>query len=63
MAVRLTSRAVTRNPLGTITIFGDTRLVTALSFLYRREREEEPAIRALREVVAAVFQVDEEGAS
>ena len=48
---------------GTITIFGDTRLVTALSFLYRREREEEPAIRALREVVAAVFQVDEEGAS
>ena len=41
-----------------IAILGDTRLVTSLSFLYRREREDEPAIRALREVVAAVFHVE-----
>ena len=43
----------------TIAIWGDTRMVTALSFLYRREREDEPTIRALRQVVAAVWNVEE----
>ena len=47
----------------TIAIQGDTRLVTSLSFLYRRERDDEPSVRALREVVAAVFQVPEDRGS
>jgi DNA-binding transcriptional LysR family regulator len=41
----------------TIAIWGDTRIVTSLAFLYRREREEDPPIRALREVVRAVWKV------
>lgn len=47
----------------TIAILGDTRLATSLSFLCRREREDEPSVRALREVVAAVFQVPEDRGS
>ena len=42
---------------GTIAIWGDTRIVTSLAFLYRREREDDPPIRALREVVRAVWKV------
>jgi DNA-binding transcriptional LysR family regulator len=44
----------------TIAIWGDTRMVTSLAFVYRRERGEEPPIRALRDVVAAVWNVDED---
>ena len=47
----------------TIAVLGDTRLATSLSFLCRREREDEPSVRALREVVAAVFQVPEDRGS
>jgi DNA-binding transcriptional LysR family regulator len=47
---------------GTIAIWGDTRIVTSLSFLCRREREDEPTIRALREVVGEVWNVTEDRA-
>ena len=40
---------------GRLAIFGDTRLWTRLSFLYRRERENDPAIRAVRDVVDHVW--------
>ena len=44
---------------GTIAIWGDTRIATSLSFLYRREREDDPPIRALRDVVGAVWKTPE----
>jgi DNA-binding transcriptional LysR family regulator len=47
----------------TIAIWGDTRIVTTLSFLYRREREDDPPIRALRDVVGAVWNVTGKAAS
>ena len=40
---------------GGIAIWGDTRLMATLSFIYRRERELEPGIGALRDVVRDVF--------
>lgn len=39
----------------TIAIWGDTRIVTQLTFVYRRECERDPPIHALREVVAEVW--------
>ena len=42
----------------TIAVWGETRIVTSLSFVFRREREDEPPIRALREVVGAVWGVE-----
>jgi DNA-binding transcriptional LysR family regulator len=44
----------------TIEIWGDTRIVTSLAFVHRRERGDEPPIRALRDVVAAVWNVGED---
>lgn len=43
----------------TIAIWGDTRIATQLAFVYRRERERDPPIHALREVVADVWNVRE----
>jgi DNA-binding transcriptional LysR family regulator len=43
---------------GAIAIWGDTRIVTPLAFVYRRERADEPAIRALRDVVGNVWHVE-----
>jgi DNA-binding transcriptional LysR family regulator len=43
----------------TIAIWGDTRIATQLAFVYRRERERDPPIHALREVVAEVWNVRE----
>ena len=40
---------------GRLAIFGDTRLWTRLSFLFRRDRESDPAIRAVRDVVGGVW--------
>jgi hypothetical protein len=40
---------------GGIAIWGDTRLATRLAFVYRREREHDPSIRAIRDVVLDVF--------
>ena len=39
----------------TLVTFGDTRLWTRLAFLYRRDRENDPAIRAVRDVVGHVW--------
>lgn len=44
---------------GTIAIWGDTRITTQLAFVYRREREGDPPIHALRDVVADVWNVRE----
>jgi DNA-binding transcriptional LysR family regulator len=43
----------------TIAIFGDTRIVTPLAFVYRRERERDPPIEALRGVVADAWSAGE----
>lgn len=42
---------------GDVAIWGDVRIPTELAFLYRRERERDPAIHALRDVIAAVWKV------
>ena len=57
LGVALMREDLAEHANGMIAIWGDTRIVTSLAFLYRREREDEPTIRALREVVGAVFQV------
>jgi DNA-binding transcriptional LysR family regulator len=44
---------------GTLAIWGETRLTTTLSFVHRRDREDEPALRALRDVVIGVFSTPE----
>jgi DNA-binding transcriptional LysR family regulator len=43
---------------GAVAIHGDTRIVTPLAFVHRRERDDDPAIRALREIVAEVWNVE-----
>lgn len=40
---------------GRIAIWGDTRLHTRLQFVYRRDRENDPAIHAVRDVVSDVW--------
>jgi DNA-binding transcriptional LysR family regulator len=40
---------------GTLRIWGDTRIATRLAFVYRRDRERDPPIHALREVVRDVW--------
>ena len=47
---------------GDIAVWGDTRLTASLSFICRRERELEPGIGALRDVVRDVFPFPEESA-
>jgi DNA-binding transcriptional LysR family regulator len=44
---------------GDIAVWGDTRLTATLSFIHRRERELEPGIGALRDVVRDVFPAPE----
>lgn len=60
LGVALMRQDLAEHAPGTIAIWGDTRIVTALSFLYRREREDDPPIRALRDVVGAVWNVSGE---
>jgi len=43
---------------GAIAILGDTRIVTSLAFVHRRERDDDPAIRALRDIVGEVWNVE-----
>ena len=43
---------------GAIAILGDTRIVTSLAFVHRRERDDDPAIRALRDMVGEVWNVE-----
>jgi DNA-binding transcriptional LysR family regulator len=40
---------------GGLSIWGETRLVTRLQFVYRREREHDPTIHAIRDVVGDVW--------
>lgn len=44
---------------GEIAIWGDTRLTASLSFICRRDRELEPGIAALRDVVRDVFRPED----
>ena len=57
LGVALMRQDLAEQASGTVALWGDTRIVTSLSFLYRREREDDPPIRALRDVVGAVWQV------
>jgi DNA-binding transcriptional LysR family regulator len=57
LGVALMRQDLADHARGLIAIFGDTRIITSLAFVYRREREEEPQIRALRDVVGAVWSV------
>jgi DNA-binding transcriptional LysR family regulator len=63
LGVALMRRDLAEQAHGTIAVWGDTRIVTSLAFLYRREREDDPPIRALREVVGAVWNVADDRAS
>ena len=63
LGVALMREDLAEQASGSVAIWGDTRIVTSLSFLCRREREDEPAIRALREVVGAVWHVTGDGAN
>jgi DNA-binding transcriptional LysR family regulator len=40
---------------GRLAIWGDTRLLTRLQFIYRRDREHDPSLHAMRDVVAQVW--------
>jgi DNA-binding transcriptional LysR family regulator len=57
LGVALMRQDLAEHAGGTVAIWGDTRIVTTLSFLYRREREDDPPVRALRDIVGAVWQV------
>ncbi len=63
LGVALMREDLAEQARGTIAIWGETRIVTSLSFLYRREREDDPPIRALRDVVGAVWNVPQNRAS
>src|SRR6476619_3101183 len=47
--------AVADAAAGRIAIWGDTRLQTRLQFIFRRDRENDPAIHAVRDVVSDVW--------
>jgi len=47
--------AVADAAAGRIAIWGDTRLRTSLQFIFRRDRESDPAIHAVRDVVSDVW--------
>ncbi len=57
LGVALLREDLVEESKGAIAIFGDVRVVTPLAFVYRREREDDPEIRALREVVADAWGV------
>ena len=47
--------AVADAAAGRVAIWGDTRLPTRLQFIFRRDRENDPAIHAVRDVVSDVW--------
>jgi len=55
LGVALMREDLAEHANGSVAIWGNTRIVTSLSFLYRRQREDDPPVRALRDVVAAVW--------
>jgi DNA-binding transcriptional LysR family regulator len=57
LGVALLREDLVEQSKGAIAIFGDARVITPLAFVYRREREDDPEIRALREVVADTWGV------
>lgn len=58
LGVALLREDLVEQAAGAIAILGDTRIVTPLAFVHRRERDDDPAIRALRDTVAEVWNVD-----
>lgn len=48
---------------GVLRIWGDARIGTRLAFLHRRERERDPSIHALRDVVRSVWNARKPGAA
>jgi DNA-binding transcriptional LysR family regulator len=50
--------ALAANAAGQVCIWSDARLATELKFIYLAEREAEPAIRGLREVLALIWSGD-----
>ena len=63
LGVALMREDLAEQARGATAIWGDIRIVTSLSFLTRREREDDPPIRALREVVSAVWDARNEPAA
>ncbi len=49
--------AIAHADAGEVFIWGSTRLLTRLQFIFRRERERDPAIHAIRNVVSDVWSV------
>jgi len=56
LGVALMRQDLAEQAPGAVAIWGDARIATSLSFVYRREREDDPTIRALRDVVDTVWQ-------
>lgn len=50
--------ALAASAAGQVCIWSDLRLATELKFIYLAEREAEPAIRGLREVLASIWSAD-----
>ncbi len=48
-------RALRQRELGEVCIWGDVRLETTLRFVYRRKRSDDPLIRAVLDVLSAVW--------
>ena len=47
--------AIAAAAAGEVVLWGDQRLLTTLSFVYLAEREDEPVVRALREILGRVW--------
>jgi DNA-binding transcriptional LysR family regulator len=55
MALMREDLALDKEATGEICLWRDVRLTTSLQFIYPREREHDPVIRALREILADVW--------
>jgi len=55
--------AVEASGAGNVVLWGDKRLQTTLSFVYLAEREDEPVVRALRDMLARVWTPDRASAT
>lgn len=57
IALMREEKALEREKTGEIFLWGDVRLRTSLRFIYAREREQDPIVRAMAEVVREVWQL------
>lgn len=57
IALMRQEKALEREQAGEVFLWGDVRLRTSLRFIYAKEREDDPIIRALADVVREVWQV------